>query len=130
YATERGIATLAEVARRLERDPSTLFVAVERYRALRPDLFNIGSLHDSGPVLRRGLTLPHSQPQTCLEGTVPLLPAWKAVPSLLYPSALSYGRADCRHVRRIPIEEAPRLLRPVACVVHSDARRARDAHAA
>jgi REP element-mobilizing transposase RayT len=62
YATERGIATLAEVARRLERDPSTLFVAVERYRTLRPDLFNIGSLHDSGPLLRRVLTLPHSQP--------------------------------------------------------------------
>ena len=62
YATERGIATLAEVARRLERDPSTLFVAVERYRTLRPDLFNIGSLHDSGPLLRRVLTLPQSQP--------------------------------------------------------------------
>jgi hypothetical protein len=62
YATERGIATLAEVARRLERDPSTLFVAVERYRMLRPDLFNIGSLHDSGPLLRRVLTLPHTQP--------------------------------------------------------------------
>jgi chromosomal replication initiation ATPase DnaA len=62
YATERGIATLAEVARRLERDPSTLFVAVERYRTLRADLFNIGSLHDSGPLLRRVLTLPHSQP--------------------------------------------------------------------
>jgi putative transposase len=58
YATERGIATLAEVARRLERDPSTLFVAVERYRVLRPDLFNIGSLHDSGPLLRQVLTLP------------------------------------------------------------------------
>lgn len=61
YATERGIATLAEVARRLERDPSTLFVAVERYRTLRPDLFNIGSLHDSGPLLRRVLTLPQPQ---------------------------------------------------------------------
>ncbi len=52
YATERGVATLAEVARRLERDPSTLFVAVERYRSLRPDLFNIGMLHDAGPLLR------------------------------------------------------------------------------
>ena len=61
YATERGIATLAEVARRLERDPSTLFVAVERYRTLRPDLFNLGSLHDSGPLIRRVLTLPQSQ---------------------------------------------------------------------
>lgn len=52
YATERGIATLAEVARRLERDPSTLFVAVERYRSLRPELFSIAALHDSGPLLR------------------------------------------------------------------------------
>jgi len=52
YATERGIATLAEVSRRLQRDPSTLFVAVERYRTLRPELFNIGSLHDSGPLVR------------------------------------------------------------------------------
>ena len=53
YATERGVATLAEVARRLERDPSTLFVAVERYRALHPDLFKITALHDSGPLLRQ-----------------------------------------------------------------------------
>ena len=52
YATERGIATLAEVARRLQRDPSTLFVAVERYRSLRPELFSLGALHDSGPLLR------------------------------------------------------------------------------
>jgi len=49
------------VARRLERDPSTLFVAVERYRTLRQDLFNLGSLHDSGPLIRRVLTLPHPQ---------------------------------------------------------------------
>jgi hypothetical protein len=52
YATERGIATLAEVARRLQRDPSTLFVAVERYRGLRPELFSIAAVHDSGPLLR------------------------------------------------------------------------------
>jgi len=52
YATERGIATLAEVARRLQRDPSTLFVAVERYRSLRPELFCLTALHDSGPLLR------------------------------------------------------------------------------
>ena len=44
YATERGVATLAEVARRLQRDPSTLFVAVERYRTLRPELFNLTAL--------------------------------------------------------------------------------------
>jgi putative transposase len=53
YATERGVATLAEVARRLERDPSTLFVGVERYRTLRPELFNLTALQDTGPVLRQ-----------------------------------------------------------------------------
>src|ERR1700727_3990293 len=52
YATERGVATLAEVARRLERDPSTLFVGVERYRTLRPELFNLTALPDAGPLLR------------------------------------------------------------------------------
>jgi hypothetical protein len=52
YATERGVATLAEVARRLERDPSTLFVGVERYRNLRPELFNLTALPDTGPLLR------------------------------------------------------------------------------
>src|SRR6201999_8796 len=54
YATERGVATLAEVARRLERDPSTLFVGVERYRNLRPELFNLTALPDNGPLLRPG----------------------------------------------------------------------------
>jgi putative transposase len=52
YATERGVATLAEVARRLERDPATLFVGVERYRTLRPELFNLTTLHDTGPLIR------------------------------------------------------------------------------
>lgn len=52
YATERGVATLAEVARRLERDPSTLFVGVERYRTLRPELFNLSALPDTGPLVR------------------------------------------------------------------------------
>lgn len=51
YATERGIATLAEVARRLQRDPSTLFMGVERYRALRPDLFDLTALRDVGPLI-------------------------------------------------------------------------------
>lgn len=51
-ATERGVATLAQVARRLERDPSTLFVAVQRYRALRPELFELRPLpaRASGPA--------------------------------------------------------------------------------
>ena len=53
YATERGVATLAEVSRRLQRDPSTLFVAVERYRTLRPELFNLTALRDSGPLVRQ-----------------------------------------------------------------------------
>jgi len=53
YATERGVATLAEVARRLERDPSTLFVGVERYRTLRPELFNLTALPDTGPLVRQ-----------------------------------------------------------------------------
>jgi len=52
YATERGICTLAEVGRRLQRDPSTLFVAVQRYRSLRPDLFDVSVLHDAGPLLK------------------------------------------------------------------------------
>ncbi len=46
YATERGIATLSEVARRLHRDPSTLSVAVSRYRVCRPELFRLTGLHD------------------------------------------------------------------------------------
>jgi REP element-mobilizing transposase RayT len=49
HAIERGIATLAEVGRKLQRDPSTLFVAVERYRALRPELFDGLSLDDGTP---------------------------------------------------------------------------------
>ncbi|HKT74932.1 MAG TPA: helix-turn-helix domain-containing protein [Steroidobacteraceae bacterium] len=48
YATENGVATLAEVARRLQRDPSTLFVGVERYRVIRPDLFNSQVLPTGG----------------------------------------------------------------------------------
>jgi REP-associated tyrosine transposase len=58
YATERGVATLAEVARRLERDPSTLFVGVERYRTLRPELFNLTALPDNGPLLRPAAATP------------------------------------------------------------------------
>jgi putative transposase len=54
YATQRGIATLAEVGRCLGRDPSTLFVAVERYKSLRPELFSLDSLHDAGPLLPLG----------------------------------------------------------------------------
>lgn len=38
-ATQRGLATLTEIAARLHRDPSTLWTAVERYRAVHPELF-------------------------------------------------------------------------------------------
>lgn len=50
YATERRIATLTEVARRLNRDPSTLSVAVNRYRVCRPELFKLTALHDVVPI--------------------------------------------------------------------------------
>lgn len=42
HATSTGIATLAEVARRLDRDPSTLSVGMDRYKVERPDLFTRG----------------------------------------------------------------------------------------
>ncbi len=50
HATRNGVATLTEVARRLDRDPSTLFVAMERYRIDRPDLFtqSMAGLIDRG----------------------------------------------------------------------------------
>jgi hypothetical protein len=41
HATRSGVATLAEVARYLQRDPSTLSVGVERYRRLRSTLFTL-----------------------------------------------------------------------------------------
>lgn len=50
YASERRIATLSEVGRRLRRDPSTLSVAVARYRLCRPELFKISALHDVVPL--------------------------------------------------------------------------------
>ncbi len=39
HAIHNRMATLSEMARRLDRDPSTLLVGVERYRVHRPDLF-------------------------------------------------------------------------------------------
>jgi len=50
FATERRICTLSEVARRLRRDPSTLSVAISRYRDLRPDLFKLNALHYLVPI--------------------------------------------------------------------------------
>jgi hypothetical protein len=61
YATERRVATLSEVARYLRRDPSTLSVAVSRYRLCRPELFKLTALHDVVPLAR--IQLEVSEPQ-------------------------------------------------------------------
>jgi putative transposase len=50
FAIERRVATLTEAARRLNRDPSTLSVAISRYSVSRPDLFRLNSLHYLTPV--------------------------------------------------------------------------------
>jgi len=50
FATERRVCTLSEVARRLKRDPSTLSVAITRYREIRPDLFKLNALHYLVPI--------------------------------------------------------------------------------
>jgi REP-associated tyrosine transposase len=55
YATERGVATLSEVARRMRRDPSTLSMAISRYRVCRPELFKLTALHDIVPLAPVGL---------------------------------------------------------------------------
>lgn len=55
YATERGVATLSEVARRMHRDPSTLSMAISRYRVCRPELFKLTALHDIVPLAPVGL---------------------------------------------------------------------------
>jgi REP element-mobilizing transposase RayT len=52
YAGERHVASLAEVARRLRRDPSTLSVGISRYRRCRRELFDVASLHDLAPLVR------------------------------------------------------------------------------
>jgi REP element-mobilizing transposase RayT len=61
YATERRVATLSEVARYLRRDPSTLSVAVSRYRLCRPELFKLTALHDVVPLAQ--IQLQVSRPQ-------------------------------------------------------------------
>jgi len=61
YATERRVATLSEAARYLRRDPSTLSVAVSRYRLCRPELFKLSALHDVVPLAQ--IHLQVSQPQ-------------------------------------------------------------------
>lgn len=51
HATRSGVATLSEVARHLGRHPSTLSIAIERYRLRRPDLFGerLEESHAGGP---------------------------------------------------------------------------------
>lgn len=50
YATERRIATLGEVSRRLGRDPSTLSSQITRYRSAHPELFKLSALPDVVPL--------------------------------------------------------------------------------
>jgi hypothetical protein len=50
YAVERGVANLNQVAVYLRRDPSTLSVAVTRYRTLRPDLFTLTMFQPLVPI--------------------------------------------------------------------------------
>ena len=63
HAVEHGIATLAEVARKLHRDPSTLFVAVERYRVLRPELFDKVALSATQATLQAANTPAPAAPR-------------------------------------------------------------------
>jgi putative transposase len=58
FAIERRVATLTEVARRLNRDPSTLSVAISRYSVSRQDLFRLNSLHYLTPVGASELPAP------------------------------------------------------------------------
>lgn len=50
HATERGIASLSEVGRRLRRHPSTLSSAIAHHRNRRPDLFQLNALHYFVPL--------------------------------------------------------------------------------
>jgi hypothetical protein len=52
---------LSEVARYLRRDPSTLSVAVSRYRLCRPELFKLTALHDVVPLARIHLHVSERQ---------------------------------------------------------------------
>lgn len=61
FATERHVATLSEVARQLRRDPSTLSVAISRYRVCRPELFKLTALHYMVPLGSNGFRLPDSE---------------------------------------------------------------------
>jgi putative transposase len=52
HATERGIATLADVSRRLVRDSSTLSIGMDRYRQRRPELFRLDAMRHVAPIGR------------------------------------------------------------------------------
>ena len=50
HVTERGLATLGDIADRFGRDPSTLSVAIRRYRSKRKDLFRLDALSAFAPL--------------------------------------------------------------------------------
>ncbi len=57
HAMQSGIARLSDVARRLDRHPSTLSVGIERYRLQRPDLFD----EPLARIVARGVSRSTSQ---------------------------------------------------------------------
>ena len=61
FATERHVATLSEVARQLRRDPSTLSVAISRYRVCRPELFKLTALHYMVPLGASTFQMPENE---------------------------------------------------------------------
>lgn len=68
FATERHVATLSEVARQLRRDPSTLSVAISRYRVCRPELFKLTALHYMVPLGSNTFRMPESEGSGLDEG--------------------------------------------------------------
>ncbi|MBX3694651.1 MAG: hypothetical protein KF790_05715 [Steroidobacteraceae bacterium] len=50
HCTQREGIPLADVARALRRDPSSLLAAIKRYRKERPELFRPGALAGWGPA--------------------------------------------------------------------------------
>jgi hypothetical protein len=53
-----GLASYAQIGKRLDRDPTTLWLAAERYRRLRPDLFEVSLAEFLGTALSAGRALP------------------------------------------------------------------------
>ena len=50
HATERNVATLAEVSRRLRRDPSTLSIGMRRHAMSSPEWFRLDALRHLKPL--------------------------------------------------------------------------------